>query len=88
MRDLIRKFSKPGEQVVDLFFGMFRAASVCLKLLQYRRFVGCKTYSECFASGTEAQVETYAKQVLNEMSDNLGIVAMVGALKIVVRALY
>lgn len=40
MRDIVTKFSKVGEVVIDIFAGTFAAAKSGLTLSQYWRFVG------------------------------------------------
>lgn len=63
MQDPVDKFCKPGELVVDLFYGTLATAKACLETPWHRRLVGSKIDCKCFAKNTEALVETYEGQV-------------------------
>lgn len=84
MRDLVEKFSKPCELVVDPFSGTF--ATACLELLRLRHFVGCKVDVGCPAASTKALDKTYARQILGKKSDNLCKEKLVNVYRIVLRA--
>ena len=53
LKELISRFSHPGDIVVDLFAGTFATASACLSLPQPRRFVGCDFDEEACEVGTK-----------------------------------
>jgi len=50
MQELIGRFSNQGDLVVDMFAGTFSTAVACLTMHhgQYRRFVGCEKFTDCF----------------------------------------
>lgn len=58
--DELRKFSRHGALVVDIFRGKVATAKVCLITLQHRCFVGCGTDQDCFKGSGVGLVETYA----------------------------
>lgn len=84
---LYSTFSKPAELVVDPFSGAFANAKGCLKLPQHHCFMDFDVDVDCFAASTEAPVQTYARQVLDEEVDISGTGELVGACKIVIRTL-
>ena len=47
MKELICKYSKGGDIVVDMFGGTFSTAKACLELPEHRIFVGCDNDSSC-----------------------------------------
>lgn len=47
LRELVSRFSQPGDYVVDLFAGTFSTAHACFTLPQHRKFVGCDMDGEC-----------------------------------------
>lgn len=67
--DIVEKFPKPGELVVDIFSSIFVTDKACLALSQNRCFVVCKIGAICFAARVEALVEMNARQVLNGKSN-------------------
>jgi len=69
MMDIISKFTKPGDIVVDMFSGTFPTAKACMKLDKHRRFVGCDLDYKCIKFSMESLVRTYAEQLLNPSSD-------------------
>lgn len=87
MEDLVNKFSKSSEPVVDLFSGMFAFSMSCWGFLRYSPVVGCDVDSDCFIAVTKALFETSARYVLNERSEILGIDEVVNACEVLVRAL-
>lgn len=87
MQDLVERFSKPGELIVDLFSGTFAIAETCLKVRRPHRCVSCKDNDDHFAAITEVLFETYAIKVLEEKLQISGIPEMVCAYNTVSPAL-
>ena len=49
MKELICRFTRPGDTVVDLFSGTFSTAMACLSIPQHRKFIGCESDDACFS---------------------------------------
>ena len=69
MSDIIEKFSKPGDLVVDPCSGTFSVAKACLLLPKHRRFVGCDLDPACLQHTEDRLIELFARQLLNPRSD-------------------
>lgn len=59
--DLVERFSKTGELVVDLFFCTFLTATACLESPWYRHLLGCNVDTGCMTESTEALDEAHAR---------------------------
>ena len=64
LKELISRFSQPGDLVVDMFAGTFATALACLQLPKHRCFVGCEPDDGCFQVAFEHTVKRVA-DVLN-----------------------
>lgn len=84
MQDLVNKCSKRSGLVIDLISGTFAIAKSYLELPLRFHFVGCKVDVECFAVSTQPLAGTYARKVLNEISDSLGTNEVAHACMVVV----
>lgn len=62
-------------------------AKACAELPRHRTVMGYEVDVDCIAACTEAPVEMYARQVLNEKSNTPASDEVLDAWKIVVRAL-
>lgn len=69
LRDIIRKFTKPGMLVVDTFAGTLSVAKACLSLEEHRKAVLCDKDPDVIRDSFESLVAVFASQVLNVISD-------------------
>ena len=69
MKDIVSKFSKPGDLVMDPFSGTCSTAKACLSLNKHRRFVGCELDENCLKQSIEGVLKVFAEQVLSDTSD-------------------
>lgn len=83
--NLMYKFSKHGDLLVDLFSGVFVTGSVCLEISWHRDLTGCKVDTDCFSARTEALDETFARQFLKENTYCSDTEEIVSPCKILVR---
>jgi len=60
LKELIARFSQPGDLVVDLFAGTFSAAIACFSLPNHRRFVGCELDPACYSHSAERVLRRFA----------------------------
>lgn len=84
MQEVVDKFSRPSELVVDLFFPILATEKRCSKLLQHHSFLRCKVDIEFFATRAKALAETYAKLALKKKSDIFSTDEVVHASKITI----
>ena len=65
LQELTGRFSHQGDLVVDLFAGTFSTAVACLNMRhgQYRRFVGCEKYKDCFELSLPRVHTAFLRQV-------------------------
>lgn len=63
MRELVARFSLPGDLVVDMFGGTFTTAIACLTMPvgEHRIFVGCELEEKCFFAGRLRVLEAFAR---------------------------
>lgn len=87
MMDLVSKFTKPGELVVDNCTGTSATAKPCMLLPQHRRFVGCAKDSDCFQEVLPSVVEVFPRQIKGTNSDIEGKEEVVASAKIFVEAM-
>lgn len=69
LKELISRFSNPGDFVVDLFAGTFSTAHACLELPFSRSFVGCEQDLNCFELARAHTIRKVAFYALNNTSD-------------------
>ena len=69
LRELISRFSKPRDLVVDLFGGTFSTAVACFTIPQHRRFAGCEPDESCFKVAEENTVFRFATAIFDKSSD-------------------
>lgn len=65
MVDLVSKFLKVGEQVLDTCADTLATIKPCLKLPEHRKFVPCEKNSMRFEDALSSLVKVYANQVLS-----------------------
>lgn len=68
LKDIITKFTKTIELIVDLCAGTFSAASACLMLAKQRCFVGWDVESAVVEDTNPAVVLTYDSKFLKDGS--------------------
>lgn len=66
LKELISRFSQPGDLVVDLFGGTFSTAVACFSLRQHRRFLGCELDKRCFDHAFNHVCVQFAQAVCDE----------------------
>lgn len=64
-RDIVFKFSKPGQAVLEPRVGTFDTVKACMMAPKHRRRVGCGTDAVCCDESMASVVEAVARQVLN-----------------------
>lgn len=69
LKEIICRFTYPGDYVVDMFAGSFSTGTASISLPEYRRFVGCDLDQKAFDLGTEQLVLAFAEQILNSISN-------------------
>ena len=69
LKELIARFSKPGDFVVDLFSGTFSTAVAAFTLPQHRRFAGCELDSTCFEHAKLRAVQQFSQVLLGKATD-------------------
>lgn len=69
MMDIIEKFTKPGDLVVDPCAGTFSVAMACMLMPKHRKFVGCDKDDSCLENSMTSLVALFARQILNPNSD-------------------
>ena len=68
--DLIEKFTKKQDLVVDPFGGTYPVFKACLKLSHHRRFVGCDLDVDRLFHVEDNLIKIYGRQILSEDSDS------------------
>ena len=74
LKELIMRYTKPGDIVMDMYAGTFSVALACLTLPQHRVFVGCELDTWCFDHAMNALVTRWAAQRY-EVANNMTIPA-------------
>lgn len=87
VRDLVGKFSNPGDLVVNLISGTFATAKTYLELPRHHYSVSFEVDIECLVACTEELVDTYERKVCNDRSDILVTDQVVDAYEVVFQAL-
>lgn len=67
--DVVLKYCKVRELVMDCSAGALATLRSCLQFLQYRRFVRFEKDSICFVKWLSSLMEVFARQALNTESD-------------------
>lgn len=63
LKELISRFSQPGDIVMDIFAGTFSTAIACFQLQNPRMFVGCEDDLTCFRVAREHVLRKFASQI-------------------------
>ena len=67
LMELISRFTKPSDIVVDLFGGTFSTATACLELPQPRKFMGCEMDEEAYELGRrQSVIPVLIRRILDE----------------------
>lgn len=69
MKELISRFSQPGDIVVDLFAGTFSCAVACFELPQHRSFVGIEKDDHCCSHASDHVVKRFATAIATKSTD-------------------
>ena len=69
LKELICRFSQPGDIVVDMFSGTFSTAVACFQLKERRRFVGCEQDMVCFDVARDAVTKRFAERITEGADD-------------------
>ena len=67
MKEIVARYSKAGDIVVDLFSGTCTTAVACISLPEYRQFYGCDSDSEALTRGRERMLDAYIYYSKNRM---------------------
>ena len=65
LKELVSRFSQPGDKVVDFFAGSFSTAVACFSLPGTRKFVGCEKDNECFKLAQPFVQDRFAQCMTN-----------------------
>lgn len=65
LKELIERYSKPGDIVADMFAGTLSTARACMEISEHRVFVGCDLDKECVTCAMPLVYETFARQLLD-----------------------
>lgn len=69
MKDLVAKFFKPGELVMDPSAGLLATSKELLQIRKHKRFIGGVIDSRCLDADLTNFLLVFEKQVLDEESD-------------------
>lgn len=69
LKELISRFSQPGDFVVDLFAGTFTTARTCFSLTQHRVFIGSEIDNHCRKLVAKKTIDAFANVVHLKQSD-------------------
>lgn len=69
LKELICRFSQPGDIVIDLFAGTFSTAIACFQLKDHRRFIGCEKDHDCFDVSRDNVVRRFSEMLLSGNGD-------------------
>lgn len=79
MKDLVRKFSRPGNIMMDFSIGTRSTAKACMLGNQHRTFVGCAMDSELPTAAEADHKLTSVSQMLEPKPDISGSAEMMPA---------
>jgi len=65
MKELVSRFSQPGDVVVDFFAGTFSTAVACFSLPQHRFFAGVEKDADCFQVARNHAEDRFAQNMCN-----------------------
>ena len=63
--ELVKRYSKPGDIVVDFFAGTCTTAVACISLLQVRKFVGCDIDGSIVSAGQRRVLNSFIANAAN-----------------------
>ena len=69
LKELIARFTRPGDLVADFFAGTFSTAAACISLPKHRKFIGCEVKVDVFKVAREKMVEVFAGAIVDKYSD-------------------
>ncbi|PXF46431.1 DNA adenine methyltransferase YhdJ [Gracilariopsis chorda] len=69
LKQLICRFSQPGDLVVEMFAGTFSTAMACVELPKHRNFVGCEPDKACFEHARNAAIVRFASIIREGQRD-------------------
>ncbi|PXF48935.1 hypothetical protein BWQ96_01277 [Gracilariopsis chorda] len=69
LKDLIRRFSQPGDLVVGMFAGTFWTAMAYMELPKHRKFVGCEPDKGYFEHARHAAIVHFASIIREGHTD-------------------
>lgn len=69
MKELVCRFTQPGDIVLDLFGGTFSTGIACFQIDQHRRFIGCEKERDCFEISRDNVVRRFSEMLIHGSSD-------------------
>ena len=69
LKELISRFTKPGDIVADLFAGTFSTAAACMTLPKHRVFIGCELKEDAYNLSRNKMIELFASVLQDPFSD-------------------
>ena len=69
LKEIIARFTRPGDLVADFFAGTFSTAAACITLPKHRKFIGCEVRDEVFEIAKAKLIEIFAGAILDKYSD-------------------
>lgn len=69
LKELISRFSQPGDIVVDLFSGTFATALACFDIPEHRQFVGCEKDNNCYSHATKHVFKCISRIISERKTD-------------------
>lgn len=82
MKDLLRKYTRPENVVLDFCARTCSAAKACMLPDQHKKFVGCDVDSELLNAADKDLVVMFLAQVLSSTLDIGGSAEVVAAVKV------
>lgn len=84
MKDIIWKFTLPGQTAVDLWARTFATEKACMLQRRHRHFLGCEINAVCFKESLLGVVKVFPRQILNEESEIVSAANVQDAAKVFV----
>lgn len=72
MKNMVCKFSKPEQKILDAFLGFCKAYKAGVMVEKHYIFFGCKQNVRCVEKSVPSFVETHAFQQLKQATDLAG----------------
>ena len=69
LQELVGRYTKPGDIVVDCFAGTLVAAKACLQMEKHRIFIGCDRDSQCVEDAMPFLLKVFLDEARNSKSD-------------------